>query len=47
MTTDWVQFALKLAENVRAGVREETKQLETLRSEKTKHEGHLAVSPSK
>ena len=32
MTNDWVQFALKLAENARAGVAEERKQLELLRA---------------
>jgi hypothetical protein len=32
MTTDWVQFALKLAENARAGVAEERKQLELIRA---------------
>ena len=33
MTTDWVQFALKLAENDRARVAEDRKRLEFLRAQ--------------
>jgi hypothetical protein len=36
MATDWVQFALKLAENARAGVIKDKKRLEALRSEQAK-----------
>jgi hypothetical protein len=33
--TNWIQFALKLAENARAGVAEERKQLELRRAKQT------------
>lgn len=44
MTTDWVQFALKLAENARAGVVEERKQLELLRAKQASSEQQAALS---
>jgi hypothetical protein len=47
MVRDWVQFALKLAENARAGVAEERKQLEILRAKQASALEHQAALSAK
>jgi hypothetical protein len=47
MTTNWVQFALKLAENARTGVAEERKQLELFRAKQASLGEQQAASLAK